>query len=99
MAFSKLIRERFNLKAEAPLWREKRILFAPEERPISEEAREEEVAPEETFHILLRHLDRNYKRLRRKLKRRRGMGEEAQDPHRLRQLEEVNRKIEELESE
>lgn len=99
MELSQLIRERFNLKAEVPRWREKRILFAPGERPISEEAREEEVAPEETFHILLRHLDRNYKRLRRKLKRWRGMGEETQDPHRLRQLEEVNRKIEELESE
>ncbi|MDI6764368.1 MAG: MBL fold metallo-hydrolase [Thermodesulfobacteriota bacterium] len=99
MELSQLIRERFHLKVSIPQWREKRFLFAPEERPISEEAREEAVAPEETFHILLRHLDRNYKRLRRKLKRWRGMGEEAQDPHRLRQLEEVNRKIEELESE
>ncbi|MBM4278575.1 MAG: MBL fold metallo-hydrolase [Deltaproteobacteria bacterium] len=99
MELSQLIREQFHLKAEAPRWREKRILFAPEERPISEEAREEEVAPEETLHLLLRHLDRNYKKLRRKLKRRRGMEEKVQDPHRLRQLEEVNRKIEELESE
>jgi metallo-beta-lactamase family protein len=99
MELNQLIRERFNLKAEVPRWREKKILFAPEERPISEKAMDEEVAPEETFYLLLRHLDRNYKRLRRKLKRWRGRGEAAQDPHRLRQLEEVNRKIEELESE
>jgi len=99
MELSRLILERFHLKVSIPQWREKRILFAPEERPISEEAGEEAVAPEETFHLLLRHLDRNYKRLRKKLKRWRGMGEETQDPHRLRQLEEVNRRIEELESE
>jgi metallo-beta-lactamase family protein len=99
MGLAQVIQERFHLKASFPRRREKRVLFAPEEKPEYEEPVEEKVATEETFHLLLRHLDRNYKRLRRKLKRWKGMGEEAQDPHRLKQLEEVNRKIEDLESE
>ena len=96
---AQVIQERFHLKASIPRRREKRVLFAPEERPEYGEPVEEIVAPEETLHLLLGHLDRNYKRLRRKLKRWKGMGEETQDPDRLRQLEEVNRRIEELESE
>jgi metallo-beta-lactamase family protein len=96
---AQLIRERFHLKVSIPQWRERRVLFAREEMPIVEEAVEVEIAPEERLHLLLRHLDRNYKRLRRKLRRWRRMGEEDHDPQRLRQLEEVNRKIEELESE
>ncbi|MBM4347515.1 MAG: MBL fold metallo-hydrolase, partial [Deltaproteobacteria bacterium] len=99
MELGRIISERFHLKASIPRWREKRILFGPEEKQVFEEAIEEEVAPAETFHLLLRHLDRNYKRLRRKLKRWKGMGEEAHDPHRLKQLEEVNRRIEDLDSE
>jgi metallo-beta-lactamase family protein len=95
---ARLIRERFHFKTSIPQWGEKRTLFAPEERLEVERDMEEGVA-EETFHLLLRHLDRNYKRLSRKLKRLRRMGEETQDSHRLRQLEEVNRKIEELEAE
>lgn len=96
---ARLIRERFHLKAHIPQWREKRVLFIPEEKPIPEEAMEEEGVPEERLPLLLKLLDRNYKRLRRKLKRLRRIGEETQDPDRLRQLEEVSRRIEELESE
>jgi metallo-beta-lactamase family protein len=99
LELGRLIHERFHLKASLPQWKEKRILFAPEEKQIFEEAMEEKEEPVESFHLLLRHLDRNYKRLRRKLKKWKGMGEESQDPHRLKQLEEVSRRIEELESE
>ncbi|MBM4324268.1 MAG: MBL fold metallo-hydrolase [Deltaproteobacteria bacterium] len=99
MVLAQIIQERFHLKVSIPRRREKRVLFTPEEKPEYEKAVEEKVVPEETLHLLLRHLDRNYKRLRRKLKRWKGMGEEAHDPHRLKQLEEVNRRIEELESE
>ena len=99
MELSQLIRERFNLKAEVPLWREKRILFAPEERIITEEEKRELASPEETFHNLFRYLERNYKRLRKKLRRMRSEGKEAHDPQWLEKLEEVNRKMEELESE
>ena len=99
MELSRLIRERFDLKAEVPRWREKRILFAPEERIITEEEKGELASPEETFHNLFRHLERNYKRLRKKLRRKRSKGKEAHDPRWLEKLEEVNRKMEELESE
>jgi metallo-beta-lactamase family protein len=99
IALSHLIRERFHVKTSVPQWREKRILFAPEDRRIFEEVTEEEFPPEATFHILMGHLDRNYKRLRRKLKRWKRMGQEVEGSQHLRQLEEVNRKIEELESE
>jgi hypothetical protein len=78
---------------------EKRLLFTPEKKVMTEERAEEVSQPGETFATLFKHLDRNYKRLRRKLKRERSKGEEFADPRRLRQLEEINEKLEELESE
>jgi metallo-beta-lactamase family protein len=99
MELSRLIHERFHVKTSVPQWREKRILFAPEDRRIFEEVGEEEAPSEPAFHLLMRHLDRNYKRLRKKLKRWKKMGPELEGVQHLRQLEEVNRKIEELESE
>lgn len=98
MELARVIRERFHLKASLPRLREKRTLFGPEAKPEYEKAIEESM-PEETFHLLLRHLDRNYKKLRRKLKRWKRMGGETQGSHRLKQLEDVSRRIEELESE
>jgi hypothetical protein len=44
-------------------------------------------------------LDRTYKRLRRKLKKEKEKGEDFYDPERLKRLEEVSKKLEELESE
>lgn len=96
---ARLIRERFHLRVSVPQWREKRFLFEAEEAPVVEEAREEEGTFEERLHLLLKHLDRNYKRLRRKFKRLGRMKEAMQAPRRLRKLEEVNRMIEELEGE
>lgn len=98
-SLAQLIRERFHLKVSLPQWRERRSLFVEEEAPAFVEPIEEEVEAEEKFHLLLRHLDRNFKRLRRKFKKLRRMGEEPQDVRHLKRLEEVNRKIEELEAE
>ena len=94
-----IIRQKFHFKTVIPQWMEKRFLFTPEREAMTEERAEEVSQPGETFAALFRHLDRNYKRLRRKLKRVRAKGEEVVDPRRLRQLEEINEKLEELESE
>jgi metallo-beta-lactamase family protein len=96
---SQLIRERYHFKTTVPQWREKRFLFNSEEKVMPEERREEGLSPEASFSVLLRHLDQTYKKLRRKLKRERKKGEEVYDPKWLRQLEEVNKKLEELEEE
>lgn len=95
---SQLIRERFHFKTVVPLWREKRDLFGEGEKEPAEEKGAEAFIPEESFSTLLNHLDRTYKRLRRKLKREKKRGEDLYDPRRLKQLEEINKKLEELES-
>jgi ribosome-associated translation inhibitor RaiA len=82
-----------------PQWREKRFLFDGEEKVISEERGEEGLPSEESLSTLFSHLDRTYKRLRRKLRREKKKGEDVYDPKWLKQLEEVNKKLEELEEE
>lgn len=99
MELSQLIREQFHLKTTVPQWREKRVLFGDEEKVVPEEGGKEELPPEESFSILFNHLDRTYKRLRRKLKREKKKGDDFYDPKRLKQLEEIKKKLEELESE
>jgi metallo-beta-lactamase family protein len=99
MELSQLIREQFHLKTTVPQWREKRVLFGDEEKGVPEERVEEGFPPEEPFSVLFRHLDRTYKRLRRKLKREKKRGEDFYDPRWLKQLEEINKKLEELEEE
>jgi len=58
---------------------------------------EEGLPPEESFSVLFRHLDRTYKRLRRKLKKEKKREEEVYDSGWLKELEEVSKKLEELE--
>lgn len=109
LELSELIRQRFHLKTIVPQWREKRVLFGPEEARKPElvmpekgplEEKREEISPSvESLSTLFRHLDRNYKRLRRKLKKERARGMEFQDPRWLKQLEEINERLERLESE
>ncbi len=94
-----LLSEQFHFKTVVPQWREKRVLFGDEERRVPEEKGEEGLPPEESFSVLYRHLERTYKRLRRKLKREKKRGEDFYAPRLLRQLEEVNKKLEELEEE
>lgn len=95
--FGQIIRERFNFKTTIPRWMEQRTLFGPEEEMISEEV--EELPKEEIIRYLSKKLDRNYKKLRRKLRRIRMKGEGVYDPGLLRRLEEIDGKIEELEDE
>jgi metallo-beta-lactamase family protein len=96
---SKIIHRQFHFNATVPQWREKRWLFTPEKEVMPEEEAEGGEPPEERLSVLFRDLDRNYKRLRRRLKRRKSKGKEFQDPGWVRRLEEVNKKLEELESE
>jgi metallo-beta-lactamase family protein len=109
MELSELIRQRFHLKTIVPQWREKRVLLGPEEaeapqmvmpekEPLEEER--EKISPSvERLSVLFRHLDRNYKRLRRKLKKGRAKGTEPHDSRWVKQLEEINERLEKLESE
>jgi len=109
MGLGELIRQQFHFRTAIPQWREKRFLFASEkeimpelvtpEKVVPEERVEEVSAPGGTLSVLFRHLDRNYKKLRRKLKRERSKGKEFTDSRWLRQLEEINEKLEKLESE
>ena len=99
MELSQLISEQFHFKAIVPQWREKRVLFCEEEKGMPEERAKDELPSEESFSVLLRHLDRTYKRLRRRWKREKKKGEDFYDPRRLKQLEEVSKKLEELEEE
>ncbi|RPJ01794.1 MAG: MBL fold metallo-hydrolase, partial [Deltaproteobacteria bacterium] len=101
-----LIRQKFRLDASAPRWREKRILLGPETIEAQEEEPGEVVQevkammrPGETIPALFGKLENNYRRLRRKLKRGKWKEWESQDPRLLKQLEEINRKVEELEEE
>jgi metallo-beta-lactamase family protein len=96
---SQLVGEQFHFKTTVPQWREERVLFGDEEKAVPGEGVKEALPPEEPFSVLFNHLDRTYKRLRRKLKREKKKGEEFYDPKRLRQLEEIKKKLEELESE
>lgn len=96
---SQLIHERFHFKTTVPQWRERKVLFGDGEREMPEEGWKEEKPPEATFSTLFHHLDRTYKRLRRKLKREKKRADDFYDPRRLKQLEEINRKLEELEEE
>jgi len=98
VGFAQLLRERFHVQTTVPQWREKKVLFSEVEVGIPEGAREA-VPPETSFSTLLNHLDRTYKRLRRKLKREKKREGDYDDPKRLRQLEEINRRLEDLEEE
>jgi metallo-beta-lactamase family protein len=100
---SEIIHQTFKLRAVVPRWREKRVLFAPEKgmrlEGEAEEEVEETVSSEERFSILFSHLDRSYKRLRRKLKKLKSKRKAFQTPGQLGQLEELHKKMEELEQE
>jgi hypothetical protein len=82
-----------------PQWREKRFLFTEGEKEMPEEEVKEALPPEEPISVLLNRLDRTYKRLRRKLKREKKKGEDADHPMWWRRLGEVHQKLEELEKE
>ncbi len=94
---SQLIGEQFHFKTTVPQWREKKVLFNSTESMAlaSEEEVKEPLPPEEPSSALFNHLDRAYKRLRRKLKMGRKRGQSFKE-HWLKELHEVEKKLEEL---
>jgi metallo-beta-lactamase family protein len=95
----RLINEQFHFKASVPERGEKRGLFGGEEEVIPEGRAEERLPSEESFTVLFKQLDRTYKRLRRKLKREKKRSGDSYDSRLLKELEEMNKKLEELEEE
>jgi metallo-beta-lactamase family protein len=93
------IRQNFHFQTDVPRWMGKKMLFTSEKEMVREERAEEVAPPGERFAALFNHLDRSYKRLRRKLKRERSKGKEWVDSRWLRQLEEINERLEKLEEE
>jgi len=98
MGFAQLLRERFHVQTTVPQWREKKVLFGGIESVVPGEEVKEELPPEEPPPVLFSHLDRTYKRLRRKLKRGKKSGEGFKEQW-LRELEQVEKKLGELEKE
>ncbi|MFB3886376.1 MAG: MBL fold metallo-hydrolase RNA specificity domain-containing protein [Thermodesulfobacteriota bacterium] len=99
IALAEKIRQDFPFRTNVPRWGEKKMLFTLEEERIGEERVEEVSQPGETYTTLLNHLDRSYKRLRRKLKKERSKGGEQLDTRWLEELKEIKEKLEELEEE
>ncbi len=99
MELGQLVRDRFHFKTTVPQWKEKRGLFGDEEKATAGERVEERISSEEAFFALFKNLDRAYKRLRRKWRRDIKRGEVSYDPRQLKDLEEVSKKLEQLESE
>jgi metallo-beta-lactamase family protein len=109
LELSELIRQQFHFKTVVPNWKEERVLLVPGEIELSEmkipevsllKEEKKGVSPTaESLSILLRHLERSYKRLRRKLKRGRTREMESPDFRWLKQLEEISERLEKLESE
>jgi metallo-beta-lactamase family protein len=105
LAFAELIRQRLHIKATVPQWREKRTLFGSE-RLVTSQAdaqarqREEPLPPTaESLSVLFRHLDRNYKKLRHRIRRKLSADKTLQDPDWVNRLEEINERVKDLERE
>ncbi len=99
IGLGEIIRQKFHFQTIVPHWMEERVLFIPEREGMAEGRAEEVSLPGETPAVLIRQLDRSYKKLRRKLRKMSPTGKEVKDARRLRQLEEINQKLEDLESE
>ena len=98
MKLGELISERFHLRATVPQWREKKVLFAGTESTVPGGEVKEDLPREEPPSILFNHLDRTYKRLRRKLKMGRKRGKSFEGSW-LSELERLEKKLAELEKE
>jgi hypothetical protein len=97
MELSEVIHRQFKFRAAVPQWREKRFLFAPEKGVVPEEKIEAMESPEERWSSLLKDLDRDYKKLRRKLRMQRSKRGDIRDAEWLKELEDVSKKLGELE--
>jgi len=91
----------FNGPCKPSRWRAKGLLtgFTPEKRVVPGEKIEAVESPEERWSSLLKNLERGYKKLRGKLKMRRSKRGDIRDAEWLKELEEVNKKLEDFESE
>lgn len=106
LEFAQLVRDRFHFRTSVPQWGEQRVLFGSEvtvaaepfEPERKEEVEEERQPSSEVVSRLLRELDRSFKRLRRKLKRGRIKEKLVRDLEQLKGLEEIQEKMEEMES-
>ena len=106
LEFAQLVRNRFHFRTSVPQWGEQRVLFGPEatgaaepfEPERKEEVEEERQPSSEVVSHLLRELDRSFKKLRRKLRRGRIKEKLVRDLEQLKGLEEIQEKIEEIES-
>jgi len=106
LEFAQLVRDRFHFRTSVPQWGEQRVLFGPEatgaaepfEPERKEEVEEERQPSSEVVSHLLRELDRSFKKLRRKLRRGRIKEKLVRDLEQLKGLEEIQEKIEEIES-
>ena len=108
LEFGQLVRQQFHLRTSVPQWGEQRVLFGPEaalgvepfepQKEEEVEGEEERLPSSEILSHLLRDLDRTFKKLRRKLRRGRIKERLARDSEQLKGLEEIQEKMEELES-
>lgn len=94
--FSKAIQERLNLEAYIPKWRKRITLFGDQDVKISKTTKNEKVDQEihqESFSYLLKNLDKNYKRLKRRLKKLRS-NTFSRDDWIMEELGDLNKRIE-----
>ncbi len=99
VGLSQTIYEKFQFKATVPQWRERMVLFLDDEKEVEKERMREELPTQESFSSFFRNLDRTYKRLRRKLKREGRKGGYLQNSNQFKQLEEIHKRLKELEEE
>ena len=104
LGLAELIQERFRFKTAVPRWREKRTLFGSGGLDLTERVpppveEGEEISHWESLSGLFRHLDRNYKKLRQKIRRGLSTGKAFRDPRWLKQVEEINERVRDLEKE
>lgn len=102
LEFSKVIEDQIHLKTCIPQWRQRVELFSGKEisKPtiLIEEENKEMIQFKESFHYILKKLDKSYKRLRHRLKRIKDKEIEKQDLV-MEELKEINKRVERLESE
>lgn len=96
--FSKAIQERLDLEVYIPEWRERITLFGDQDVKIYKTTKNEKVDQEihqESFSFLLKNLDKNYKRLKRRLKKLRSNAFSG-DHWIMEELGDLNKRIERL---
>jgi metallo-beta-lactamase family protein len=101
MEFAERIQQLFHFKTVIPRLGERRTLFSNEasripEKTVATEEKEEIVPHPESLSALFRHLDRNYKKLSRKIRRGLSSRKAFLDPRWLKQIEEINEKVKDL---